>query len=78
MLTKRIGSHGLVGIGIVISIIGCLLSLLPAQTEIVYLFELGLAGLGWNFMFNGATLLLAKTYDPAMKIRAQGYTVQIF
>ncbi len=29
-------------------------------------------GLGWNFMFTGATALLIPTYRPAEKARVQG------
>ena len=31
-----------------------------------------LSGIGWNFMFNVGTLLLAGTYTPAEKTRAHG------
>jgi MFS family permease len=32
---------------------------------------LGLLGLGWNFMFVGATTLLATAHAPAERVRAQ-------
>ncbi|MDF7676737.1 MFS transporter [Neisseriaceae bacterium ESL0693] len=72
VLIRWFGRQGLVAVGIMVSMMGCLLTFLPEQTMAVYLSELGLAGLGWNFMFNGATLLLAQTYTPAMKTKAQG------
>jgi len=31
-----------------------------------------LVGLGWNFMYTGATTLLTESYAPAEKARAQG------
>jgi predicted MFS family arabinose efflux permease len=42
------------------------------QTLGLYIVELGLSGIGWNFMFNGGTLLLADTYPASGKTRAQG------
>lgn len=71
-LVKIIGLKGLVIIGILASTLGCSLTLLPSQSFEIYMIELGLSGIGWSFMFNGGTLLLAKTYSPAMKTKAQG------
>jgi predicted MFS family arabinose efflux permease len=67
-----IGLRGLVAFGIVASGAGCLLTILPEQTLGVYVLELGLSGIGWNFIFNGGTLLLADTYPASGKTRAQG------
>ena len=45
----------------------------PAGSDAaVYMIELGLSGIGWNFLFNGGTLLLADTYPASGKTRAQG------
>lgn len=71
-LVKNIGLNGLITNGVLASTLGCLLTLLPNQSFEIYMLELGLSGIGWNFMFNGGTLLLAKTYSPAMKTKAQG------
>lgn len=71
-LVKIIGLKGLVIIGVLASTLGCSLTLLPSQSFEIYMIELGLSGIGWSFMFNGGTLLLAKTYNPAMKTKAQG------
>jgi MFS family permease len=71
-LVSLIGLRGLVAAGIAASGAGCLLTILPEQTLIVYVFELGLSGIGWNFIFNGGTLLLADTYPASGKTRAQG------
>jgi len=71
-MTSTLGLRGLVLLGVAASAAGCLLTLLPDQTLGVYMLELGLSGLGWNFIFNGGTLLLADTYPTAGKARAQG------
>jgi len=72
VLVKRLGLRGLVVAGVVASAAGCLLTLWPEQTFAIFVLELGLSGIGWNFMFNGGTLLLADTYPAAAKVRAQG------
>ena len=71
-LVSRMGLRGLVACGVVASGMGCLLTALTEQTLGLYILELGLSGVGWNFIFNGGTLLLASTYPPASKTRAQG------
>ena len=71
-LVSRVGVRGLVGLGAVASGAGCILTALPEQTLGVYFLELGLSGIGWNFIFNGGTLLVANTYPAAAKMRAQG------
>lgn len=71
-LVATFGLRGLVTLGVAASGVGCLLTVLPDQTLGVYMLELGLSGLGWNFIFNGGTLLLADTYPASGKTRAQG------
>lgn len=71
-LVAAIGLRGLVTLGAVVSGLGCALTVLTEQTLPLYIIELGLAGIGWNFLFNGGTLLLANTYPTARKTRAQG------
>lgn len=71
-LVVLIGLPGLVMFGIAASGIGCLLTLVPDQTLGIYILELGLSGIGWNFLFNGGTLLLANTYRASAKTMAQG------
>jgi MFS family permease len=71
-LVTLIGLRGLVAAGVVASGAGCLLTILTEQTLGVYVLELGLSGIGWNFIFNGGTLLLADTYPASGKTRAQG------
>jgi MFS family permease len=72
VLVSRIGLRGLVALGVTASGVGCLLTALPEQTLGIYVLELGLSGLGWNFIFNGGTLLLADTYPASRKTMAQG------
>lgn len=71
-LVSWMGLRGLIAAGVVGSGAGCLLTALTEQTLGIYVLELGLSGMGWNFMFNGGTLLLANTYTAAGKTRAQG------
>jgi MFS family permease len=71
-LVSVIGLRGLVALGAAASGIGCVLTVLTEQTLPLYIVELGFSGIGWNFLFNGGTLLLANTYPPARKTRAQG------
>jgi MFS family permease len=71
-VVSRIGLRGLVACGVVTSGLGCVLTALTEQTLGMYVLELGLSGMGWNFLFNGGTLLLAETYPAAAKTRAQG------
>jgi len=71
-LVAAIGLRGLVVLGAIASGLGCVLTVLTEQTLPLYIVELGLSGIGWNFLFNGGTLLLASTYPAARKTRAQG------
>lgn len=71
-LVSKFGLRGLVTLGVAASGVGCILTLLPDQTLGLYVIELGFSGLGWNFIFNGGTLLLADTYPPSSKTKAQG------
>lgn len=71
-LVSVIGLRGLITAGVIAGAIGCLLTALVEQTLGVYVVELGLSGMAWNFIFNGGTLLLASTYPASGKTRAQG------
>jgi MFS family permease len=72
ILVSAIGLRGLVALGALASALGCVLTVLTEQALTVYIIELGLSGIGWNFLFNGGTLLLASTYPAARKTTAQG------
>jgi MFS family permease len=58
---------------------GCVLMLACAAIalsgiEVAHFFTaLLLLGVGWNFMFTGATILLTSTYRPAERTRVQGF-----
>ncbi|HJT09085.1 MAG TPA: MFS transporter [Stellaceae bacterium] len=71
-LVSRIGLRGLITAGFIAGAMGCLLTAVTEQTLGVYVVELGLSGMAWNFIFNGGTLLLASTYPASGKTRAQG------
>jgi MFS family permease len=71
-LVARVGLRGLVALGVIAGAAGCVLTVATEQTLAIYVLELGLSGIGWNFIFNGGTLLLANTYPAAGKTRAQG------
>jgi MFS family permease len=71
-LVSWIGLRGLIASGVLAGAVGCLLAKLTEQTLALYIVELGLSGLAWNFIFNGGTLLLANTYPASGRVRAQG------
>lgn len=60
-------------------VVGCLLMLgcgviALSGTDLSHFFiALLLLGVGWNFMYTGATTLLTATYRPAEKTRVQGF-----
>ena len=72
LMVSLFGLRGLVALGAVASGVGCVLTILPDQTLPLYIAELGLSGVGWNFLFNGGTLMLTSTYPAARKTKAQG------
>jgi MFS family permease len=72
LLVSWLGLRGLIAVGVLASGLGCVLTGLTDQTLGVYFLELALSGIGWNFIFNGGTLLLANTYPASGKTRAQG------
>jgi MFS family permease len=72
LVVKRIGVRGLIVAGVTASGFGCVLTAVAAQTLPLYMLELGLSGIGWNFIFNGGTLMLTETYPAALRTRAQG------
>lgn len=67
------------GIGPIIAT-GCLLMLVCIGVALSgvevsrFLAALVLLGVGWNFMYTGATALLTTSYRPSEKIRVQGFT----
>lgn len=70
-LIKRYGSPLIMGIGLLLNLvcIGIALSGVEIQQFMLALFILGV---GWNFLFTGATTLAMSTYNAAEKDKAQG------
>lgn len=71
-IVKRLGAAGLVWAGLALFAASFATALAAPQTPAWFGIELALCGVGWNFMFNGGTLLLADTYSEPEKARAQG------
>jgi MFS family permease len=71
-LIQRFGTFNVMIAGIVILIAGVGVAL-AGLTVWHFRISLGLNGLGWNFMFVGATTLLTTTYRPAERGKAQAF-----
>jgi MFS family permease len=69
-LIQRFGVHRMIMAGGVLCL-GCAALSLADPTQGHFMLALGLLGLGWNFMFVGATTLLSTAHDPAERVRAQ-------
>jgi MFS family permease len=70
-LIKRFGALPIMGIGAVLNL-ACVLVALSGVDLMQFLTALLLLGVGWNFLFTGATTLLTATYRPEEKNKAQG------
>ncbi|MFJ1302279.1 MFS transporter [Pseudomonadota bacterium AL_CKDN230030165-1A_HGKHYDSX7] len=70
-LIRRIGLPSVLGLGMLMNV-AC--SLIAMQSDTLWAFHIALfcLGVGWNFMFVGGTTLLAQSYRPAERARAQG------
>lgn len=70
-LIRRIGLPKVLGLGMLMNV-AC--SLVAMQSPALWAFHAALfcLGVGWNFMFVGGTTLLAQSYRPAERARAQG------
>jgi predicted MFS family arabinose efflux permease len=71
-LIQRFGVFNMMIIGIALLIAGVAVALL-GTTEWHFRAALGLNGVGWNFLFVGATTLLTTTYRPAERGKAQAF-----
>ncbi len=71
-LIQRFGIFNVMTAGIALLIGGVAIALL-GTTEWHFRGALGLNGVGWNFMFVGATTLLTTTYRPAERGKAQAF-----
>jgi MFS family permease len=71
-LIGRLGVFNVMIIGIALLILGVVVAL-TGVTEWHFRIALGLNGVGWNFLFVGATTLLTTTYRPAERGKAQAF-----
>lgn len=71
-LVKRFGAVQVILLGIVINII-CVAVDLQGIHFMNFAIGLFLLGIGWNFMFIGATSLLTETHEPSERAKVQGF-----
>jgi MFS family permease len=71
-LIARFGTFNVMMWGIALLIVGVAIALLGV-TEWHFRAALGMNGVGWNFMFVGATTLLTTTYRPSERGKAQAF-----
>lgn len=71
-LISRFGAERIVAAGLVL-LIGCAVVALSGIALWQFWTALILLGLGWNFGFIGATAMVANTYRPSEKGKAQGF-----
>ena len=70
-LIKRFGTLPIMLVGVLLNAL-CIVIALSGQDLHQFLVALFLLGVGWNFLFTGATTLSLKAYLPQEKDRAQG------
>jgi len=70
-LIKRFGVLTIMGVGVLLNAL-CIAIALSGVDLHQFLIALFLLGVGWNFLFTGATTLSLQTYAPAERDRAQG------
>jgi MFS family permease len=70
-LIKRFGVLKVIAAGIAL-IGGCIVASIAGNTIPHFLAALVLLGVGWNFMYTGATALLTESYTPAERAKTQG------
>jgi MFS family permease len=70
-LIRRFGVLPVMGVGLLLNF-GCIAVALSGVDLHQFLFALTMLGVGWNFLFTGATTLSLSTYTPEEKDRAQG------
>ncbi|MBL6616421.1 MAG: MFS transporter [Reyranella sp.] len=71
-LIGRFGVFNMMMVGIALLVLGVIVAL-TGLTEWHFRAALGLNGVGWNFLFVGATTLLTTTYRPAERGKAQAF-----
>lgn len=70
-LIKRIGLARMVLAGMALNLVACQIAMHSVSLTAFYA-ALCVLGVGWNFMFVGGTTLLARSYHPSERARAQG------
>ena len=69
-LIKRFGTLTIMSLGLLLNSL-CIAVALSGVDRQQFLLALFLLGVGWNFLFTGATTLLATAHDPHERVRAQ-------
>ncbi|HMA08620.1 MAG TPA: MFS transporter [Ramlibacter sp.] len=70
-LIKRFGALPIMGVGIALNLICVAVALSGLELQ-QFLIALTVLGVGWNFLFTGATALSLSAYQPEERDRAQG------
>lgn len=70
-LIKRFGTLRIMGVGVLLNAL-CIAIALSGVELHQFLIALFLLGIGWNFLFTGATTLALDAYTPEEKDKAQG------
>ncbi len=70
-LIRRFGTLPIMGVGLALNIL-CVMVALSGVSLHEFLLALFLVGVGWNFLFTGATTLALSTYRPEEQDKAQG------
>jgi MFS family permease len=68
---KRFGALPVMGVGAALNFV-CVLVALSGVDLMQFLVALAVLGVGWNFLYIGATTLFTETYRPEEKNKAQG------
>jgi MFS family permease len=69
-LIRRFGTLQIMGVGVVLNVV-CIVIALSGVELHQFVISLFLLGVGWNFLFTGATTLSLKAYRPEEKNQAQ-------
>jgi len=70
-LIKRFGALPIMGVGVLLNL-ACVLVALSGVELMQFLIALTALGVGWNFLFTGATTLFTTVYRPEERNKAQG------
>jgi MFS family permease len=70
-LIRRFGALRIMGVGVVLYLVCVMIALSGVELH-HFTASLFLLGIGWNFLFTGATSLSLSSYEPEEKDRAQG------